>query len=52
MKEIQPAIETNAMQTGGISPFTLHSVGDDKTSYKGNQKHFVFALTNSTPDAR
>lgn len=52
MKEIQPTIETNAMQTGGIFPFTLHSVGNDQTSYKGNQKHFVFSLTNSTPDAR
>ncbi len=50
MKELQPVIETKAAQTGGQSPFTLHSVGNDQTSYKGNQKHFIFTPTNKTSE--
>ena len=50
MKELHPAIETKAAQTRGQAPFILHSVGNDQTSYKGNQKHLIFTLRGTTPE--
>ena len=39
-----------ASPAGLVSHLHVRSAYDDP--HKGNQKHFVFALTNSTPDAR
>lgn len=51
MKDVRPNTATSAKQAGARTTFPpLRSVGNDATSYQGNQTHLVIAIPARSGD--